>query len=217
MAERFIVEGGRRLEGTIKPGGNKNAALPILAACLLTDEPVILRNLPDIQDVRVMLQILEGIGTSVNRLLRNHGLTLATFEIATAGKLSAILTDGDSDSAYRGGIVLARESDLLSFCRGTGIPVIEKIGDPRALQALAVQAKEAFYADVGLVLCAMDREAGTSRGGMITFPVAVETPWGFRHDEAQVRTTTPAETRHRMTLAAIAFLREVLQSQTYLA
>ena len=159
----------------------------------------------------------EGIGTSVNRLLRNHGLTLATFEIATAGNLSALLTAGESDSGYRGGIVLARESDLPSFCRGTGIPLIEKTGDPRALQALAVQAKEAFYADVGLVLCAMDREAGTSRGGMITFPVAVETPWRFRHDEDQVRTTTPAETRHRMTLAAIAFLREVLQSQTYLA
>jgi len=61
--ERFIVEGGRRLEGTIRPGGNKNAALPILAACLLTDEPVTLRNLPDIQDVRVMLQKPENFMT----------------------------------------------------------------------------------------------------------------------------------------------------------
>ncbi|MFZ2491176.1 MAG: UDP-N-acetylglucosamine 1-carboxyvinyltransferase, partial [Thermoanaerobaculia bacterium] len=69
--ERFIVEGGRRLEGTIRPGGNKNAALPILAACLLTDEPIVLRNLPDIQDVRVMLQILEGLGASVDRLENN--------------------------------------------------------------------------------------------------------------------------------------------------
>ncbi|HEX7192133.1 MAG TPA: UDP-N-acetylglucosamine 1-carboxyvinyltransferase [Thermoanaerobaculia bacterium] len=71
MKERFVVEGGRRLEGTIRPGGNKNAALPILAACLLTDDPIILRNLPDIQDVRVMLQILEGIGASVERLEQN--------------------------------------------------------------------------------------------------------------------------------------------------
>jgi UDP-N-acetylglucosamine 1-carboxyvinyltransferase len=69
--ERFVVEGGRRLEGTIRPGGNKNAALPILAACLLTDEPVVLRNLPDIQDVRVMLKILEGIGAHVERLEEN--------------------------------------------------------------------------------------------------------------------------------------------------
>ncbi|HEV8660811.1 MAG TPA: UDP-N-acetylglucosamine 1-carboxyvinyltransferase [Thermoanaerobaculia bacterium] len=69
--ERFIVEGGRRLEGTIRPGGNKNAALPILAACLLTEEPVTLRNLPDIQDVRVMLQILEGLGAKIDRLEKN--------------------------------------------------------------------------------------------------------------------------------------------------
>jgi UDP-N-acetylglucosamine 1-carboxyvinyltransferase len=69
--ERFVVEGGRRLDGTIRPGGNKNAALPILAACLLTDEPVTLRNLPDIQDVRVMLEILEGLGATVDRLERN--------------------------------------------------------------------------------------------------------------------------------------------------
>lgn len=71
MKERFVVEGGRRLEGTIRPGGNKNAALPILAACLLTDDPIVLHNLPDIQDVRVMLQILEGIGASVERLEKN--------------------------------------------------------------------------------------------------------------------------------------------------
>src|SRR5437763_4938459 len=69
--ERFVVEGGRRLEGTIRPGGNKNAALPILAACLLTDDVVTLRNLPDIQDVRVMLQILEGIGARVEHVERN--------------------------------------------------------------------------------------------------------------------------------------------------
>src|SRR6059058_1336776 len=69
--ERFVVEGGRRLDGTIRPGGNKNAALPILAACLLTDDAVTLRNLPDIQDVRVMLQILEGIGANVERIEQN--------------------------------------------------------------------------------------------------------------------------------------------------
>src|SRR5436190_10814003 len=80
--ERFIVEGGRRLEGSIRPGGNKNAALPILAGCLLTDEPILLRNLPDIQDVRVMLQILEGLGASVERLEANVVRIQAKGEIA---------------------------------------------------------------------------------------------------------------------------------------
>src|SRR2546425_4795165 len=69
--ERFVVEGGRRLEGTIRPGGNKNAALPILAACLLTDDPVVLRNVPDIQDVRVMLEIIGRLGASVEQLEKN--------------------------------------------------------------------------------------------------------------------------------------------------
>ena len=64
MMERFIVEGGRRLEGRIKPGGNKNAALPILAACLLTDEPVTLSNVPRIRDVETMLELIAGTGAS---------------------------------------------------------------------------------------------------------------------------------------------------------
>jgi UDP-N-acetylglucosamine 1-carboxyvinyltransferase len=69
--ERFIVEGGHRLSGSIRPSGNKNAALPILAATILTEHPVILRNLPDIRDVRIMLQILEGLGATVDRLENN--------------------------------------------------------------------------------------------------------------------------------------------------
>ena len=69
--ERFIVEGGHRLEGTIRPGGNKNAALPMLAATLLTDEPVTLRNLPAIRDVENMLKLIEQLGASVERLERN--------------------------------------------------------------------------------------------------------------------------------------------------
>src|SRR5512143_152748 len=84
MKERFVVEGGRRLEGTIRPGGNKNAALPILAACLLTDEPVVLRNLPDIQDARVMLEILEGIGARVERLEKNVVRLQAKGEISSS-------------------------------------------------------------------------------------------------------------------------------------
>ncbi|WP_319475368.1 UDP-N-acetylglucosamine 1-carboxyvinyltransferase [Marispirochaeta aestuarii] len=58
----YKIEGNIPLKGTIKASGNKNAALPCLAACLLTDQPVILRNIPDIEDVSVMLQILNTLG-----------------------------------------------------------------------------------------------------------------------------------------------------------
>lgn len=65
--ERFVIEGGHPIQGTVVPSGNKNAALPLAAACLLTDEPVTLHNMPDIGDVHTMLQILEGLGVEVTR------------------------------------------------------------------------------------------------------------------------------------------------------
>jgi UDP-N-acetylglucosamine 1-carboxyvinyltransferase len=63
--EKFVIEGGVPLSGTITPAGNKNAALPILAACLLTDDEVILRNVPRISDVETMLELLSSLGASV--------------------------------------------------------------------------------------------------------------------------------------------------------
>src|SRR2546423_11114728 len=62
--EKFVIEGGARLSGSIVPAGNKNAALPALAACLLTDEQVVVRNVPRIRDVDAMLRLLEGLGAT---------------------------------------------------------------------------------------------------------------------------------------------------------
>ncbi len=62
----FIVEGGNRLQGEIRPAGNKNAALPAIAATLLSSEPVILRNVPRIRDVLTLLDLLESLGSSVS-------------------------------------------------------------------------------------------------------------------------------------------------------
>ena len=59
---KFVVEGGVPLKGTIRPAGNKNAALPIIAACLLTDEEVILENVPEIRDVKTLLELLSTLG-----------------------------------------------------------------------------------------------------------------------------------------------------------
>jgi UDP-N-acetylglucosamine 1-carboxyvinyltransferase len=60
--DKFIIEGGVPLNGEVTPAGNKNAALPLVAACLLTEEPVILRNVPRIQDVLVMRELIESLG-----------------------------------------------------------------------------------------------------------------------------------------------------------
>ena len=63
--DKFVIEGGVPLSGTVTPAGNKNGALPILAACLLTDDEVILRNVPRISDVDAMVGLLESLGASV--------------------------------------------------------------------------------------------------------------------------------------------------------
>jgi UDP-N-acetylglucosamine 1-carboxyvinyltransferase len=63
--EKFVIEGGAPLSGSIVPAGNKNAALPALAACLLTEDEVIVRNVPRIRDVDAMLGLLKGLGVEV--------------------------------------------------------------------------------------------------------------------------------------------------------
>src|SRR5512134_2052163 len=66
--EKFIIEGGVPLNGEVTPAGNKNAALPLLAASLLTDEPIILRNIPQIQDTHVMRNLIESLGVHIEEL-----------------------------------------------------------------------------------------------------------------------------------------------------
>ncbi len=75
--ESFIIEGGHRLSGTITPVGNKNAALPLLAASLLTDEPLYLRNVPNIGDVRTKIELLTRMGVVVEAD-GEHGLMIQT-------------------------------------------------------------------------------------------------------------------------------------------
>jgi UDP-N-acetylglucosamine 1-carboxyvinyltransferase len=69
--EKFVIEGGYPLSGTVTPSGNKNAALPLLAACLLTDQPVTLHNVPEIRDVQTMRALLESLGAEIETLAPN--------------------------------------------------------------------------------------------------------------------------------------------------
>jgi UDP-N-acetylglucosamine 1-carboxyvinyltransferase len=65
--EKFLIQGGAPLSGTVTPAGNKNAALPLLASCLLTAEPVVLHNVPRIRDVEAMIELLADLGVKVER------------------------------------------------------------------------------------------------------------------------------------------------------
>ena len=63
--DKFIIHGGRKLKGTVEIGGSKNAALPILMATLLTDEPCIINRVPDLRDIRTTIKILQELGKKV--------------------------------------------------------------------------------------------------------------------------------------------------------
>ncbi|EJX05319.1 UDP-N-acetylglucosamine 1-carboxyvinyltransferase [gut metagenome] len=66
--EQYIIKGGNPLVGEVEIGGAKNAALPILAAAIMTDETVLLENLPDVKDINVLLDAIAGIGAQVERI-----------------------------------------------------------------------------------------------------------------------------------------------------
>lgn len=112
----WLVRGGAVLRGTVSVQGSKNAALPILAATLLTEEPVTLLNCPRIRDVENMLRILESLGCTVKRegdALTVDSRTASSFVLPTAlsGELrssifllgSVLARFGEADAPYPGG------------------------------------------------------------------------------------------------------------------
>jgi UDP-N-acetylglucosamine 1-carboxyvinyltransferase len=98
--EKFVIDGGVPLRGTVTPAGNKNGALPILAACALTADPVTLTNLPRIRDVETMVELLADLGADVEWAGRN--------ELRVhAGELRKTELDEELCSRIRASILLA--------------------------------------------------------------------------------------------------------------
>ncbi len=102
----FIVEGGNPLRGAIRPAGNKNAALPAVAATLLSREPVILRNVPRIRDVLTLLDILESLGSVVTWIDAND-VTIDTSGVES-GQPDPALAERIRASVLLAGPLLAR-------------------------------------------------------------------------------------------------------------
>ena len=120
--DRLVIRGGRALSGTIVPSGNKNAALPILAACLLTDEEVVLDNVPDILDVHVMLALLDDLGVSV----RDEGPNSLALR---ADRVRTTHLDPDLCRRLRASLLLA--GPLLARCgRGGAAPGRRRLHRP---------------------------------------------------------------------------------------
>src|SRR5215212_7586096 len=112
-AVQFIVEGGRPLSGSIRPSGNKNAALPIVAAALLTDQPVVLENVPRIRDIETLVELVRSLGVSIDWADRNvlhvHAKTVTPAEL-----------DRELSKKIRGSILLA--GPLLGRCGRITLP-----------------------------------------------------------------------------------------------
>jgi UDP-N-acetylglucosamine 1-carboxyvinyltransferase len=79
----FLIEGSHPLKGVVTPAGNKNAALPLLTACILTDEPVVLHNVPNIGDVQTMKELLQSLGVTIE-VLAPHTWRLTAKEVCEA-------------------------------------------------------------------------------------------------------------------------------------
>ncbi|NQT58402.1 MAG: UDP-N-acetylglucosamine 1-carboxyvinyltransferase [Bacteroidetes bacterium] len=108
----YTIRGGKPLSGEIVTSGNKNSALPCIAAALLTDEEIILHNIPDIEDVRVMLSIMESIGAKVVRDVEKTG----TFHIRAAdikGNIPEDLAQKIRASILFAGPMLARTGKIV--------------------------------------------------------------------------------------------------------
>ena len=112
-AVQFIVEGGHRLSGTIRPSGNKNAALPIVAAALVTEHPVTLENVPRIRDIETLVELIRSLGVSADWTGRN-ALHIHAKTIRPEG------LDREMAKKIRGSILLA--GPLLGRCGRITIP-----------------------------------------------------------------------------------------------
>ena len=113
LKQSFVIEGGSRLSGHVRTAGNKNAALPILAGCLLTTDPVTLGNVPRIKDVDTMLALLRHVGADADwtgpNEIRVHAAEIATHEL-----------DEDLCREIRASILLA--GPLLARCGQAVVP-----------------------------------------------------------------------------------------------
>ena len=112
--EQFVIEGGNPIGGTITASGNKNAALPLIAASLLTDQPVILHNVPRIRDVSTMLKLVGDLGVAIDDMDDGHTIRLQ------AANLHKATLNADLCREIRASILLA--GPLLARLRNVELP-----------------------------------------------------------------------------------------------
>jgi UDP-N-acetylglucosamine 1-carboxyvinyltransferase len=139
--EKFIIEGRHRLSGEVVASGNKNAALPILAACLLTDKPVILNNVPEIRDMHTMKALVESLGAQITVLAPNKWQVHAR-DVSTA-RLDPEALKNIRASILLAGPMTARVGDL-SITPPGGDVIGRRRVDTHILALRALNAEAAY-------------------------------------------------------------------------
>ena len=180
--EAFLIEGGRPLSGTVTPAGNKNAALPILAACLLTADPVTIENVPRIRDVEEMIELIIALGVEVEWLDRNTvriwaadvSSTKLDPELCTRIRASILLAGpllarfGAVDVPPPGGDVIGRrrvDTHLMAFAALGADVVVERdyrLRAPQGLRGAEIHLDEASVTGTENALMAASRATGTT-------------------------------------------------------
>ena len=155
--EKFVIEGGVPLSGTVVPAGNKNAALPLLAASLLTRDEVVLHNVPAIRDTEAMVDLLAGLGVRVERRAENT-IVLQADNVATTD-VDPALAEKIRASFLVAGPLLARFGEALLPPPGGDVIGRRRL-DPhldafRALGAVVEHGRDIQLSapDGGLVAC----------------------------------------------------------------
>lgn len=150
--EKWIIEGGRRLVGDIQVSGGKNTSLPVLSAAMLCDEPVRIENLPDINDVHVLIELMRGLGVKVERQ--------GNVAIVDSRQLSGIapcekLFQKMRASYYLLGVLLGKVGEgVIPYPGGCQIadrPIDQHIKAFRALGAEVIESENSVHAKASVL------------------------------------------------------------------
>ncbi|HMY10289.1 MAG TPA: UDP-N-acetylglucosamine 1-carboxyvinyltransferase, partial [Turneriella sp.] len=141
----FHIEGGHKIGGTITAQGNKNEALPVLCAALMNPQGVIIRNVPQIEDIKNLLKIIEAVGANIRTLEDGHSYEITTAEIKMS-ELPTELVAGLRGSITLLGPLLARAKKVF-LPRPGGDKIGRRRVDTHLLALSALGAKVEVFND----------------------------------------------------------------------
>lgn len=155
---QFVVEGGRPLAGAIRPSGNKNAALPIVAATLLTDQPVTLHNVPRIRDLETLVELVRTTGASADWSGRNtlqvhaRSLRRGPLDPAMCARIRAsillaaplLVRNGEVELTPPGGDVIGRRRLDTHFLALEQLGAAHELGDRIRFTTRGLRAADVF-------------------------------------------------------------------------